>query len=403
MPGSRPSRSSPGPPSCWRSHDGAAGAGARGDERRDHRGRRRGGRCSRPCSARTAGARPRRARAVRGHPRAASLAVADRGDQVRSQVRGAIVEALTEWLLARRVAAAAVHRERRVLFDGVRAEIHPYDVTVERDGAAEAWDCKWGARGINADVLEQLDDARQHAADEDERLTRRRSWCSTPSGRATFAWSARPRRSRGPSWSVSRRSTGWPARAAEHDMNVADTDRCAAPFRVRFDEAGPDGRLRTSVLLRYAQDLAWFHSASRGLRPGLVRRARAGLAGPRRRGRGPRRGPGRRRARRGDAGRRLASRLGAPADRVHRRATGALVAWVHIDWVLLDARGAPDPHPGRIRRVFGAPRRRSPSRAWRSRTRRRTPTAPRSGSGRRSSTRWITRTTRSTRTGSTSG
>ncbi len=102
---------------------------------------------------------------------AASLAVADRGDQVRSQVRGAIVEALTEWLLARRVEAAAVHRERRVLFDGVRAEIHPYDVTVERDGAAEAWDCKWGARGINADVLEQLDDARQHAADEDERLT----------------------------------------------------------------------------------------------------------------------------------------------------------------------------------------------------------------------------------------
>jgi hypothetical protein len=57
-----------------------------------------------------------------------------------------------------------------VLFDGVAAEIHPYDVTVERDGAAEAYDCKWGARGINADVLHQLDDARGHAVDEDERL-----------------------------------------------------------------------------------------------------------------------------------------------------------------------------------------------------------------------------------------
>jgi hypothetical protein len=101
---------------------------------------------------------------------AASLAVADRGEQVRSQVRGAIVEALTAVLLARRVGDAAVRRERRILFDGVAAEIHPYDVTVERPGAAEAYDCKWGARGINADVLHQLDDARTHAADEDERL-----------------------------------------------------------------------------------------------------------------------------------------------------------------------------------------------------------------------------------------
>jgi hypothetical protein len=100
----------------------------------------------------------------------ASLAVADRGEQVRSQVRGALIEELTAVLLARRVGAAAVRRERRILFDGVRAEIHPYDVTVERDGAGEAYDCKWGARGINADVLHQLDDARIHAADEDERL-----------------------------------------------------------------------------------------------------------------------------------------------------------------------------------------------------------------------------------------
>jgi hypothetical protein len=100
----------------------------------------------------------------------ASLAVADRGEQVRSQVRGALVEELTAQLLARRVTAEAVRRERRILFDGVRAEIHPYDVTVERDRAAEAYDCKWGARGINADVLHQLDDARSNAAAEDETL-----------------------------------------------------------------------------------------------------------------------------------------------------------------------------------------------------------------------------------------
>jgi hypothetical protein len=105
---------------------------------------------------------------------AASLEVAERGEQVRSQFRGAIVESLAELLVRRRgggsATTAAVRRERRIAFDGVRAEIHPYDVTVETPGAAEAIDCKWGARGINADVLHQLDDARTHAADENEQL-----------------------------------------------------------------------------------------------------------------------------------------------------------------------------------------------------------------------------------------
>ena len=94
---------------------------------------------------------------------AASLEVADRGEAVRSQVRGAVVEELTARLLERRVGTGHVRRERRILFDGVRAEIHPYDVTVERDDRPEAYDCKWGARGIGDDVLHQLDDAREHA------------------------------------------------------------------------------------------------------------------------------------------------------------------------------------------------------------------------------------------------
>jgi hypothetical protein len=101
---------------------------------------------------------------------AVSLDVADRGEQARNQFRGAIVEALTERLLGRRVPATAIRRERRILFDGVAPEIHPYDVTVELPGAAEAYDCKWGARGIGADVLNQLDDARRHAEEEGERL-----------------------------------------------------------------------------------------------------------------------------------------------------------------------------------------------------------------------------------------
>jgi hypothetical protein len=109
--------------------------------------------------------------ALRAHAEAvleASLQVANRGEAARSQYRGAMVEELTARLLAGR--KGPVKRERRVLFDGVRAEIHPYDVTVESPEKPEVYDCKWGARGINADVLNQLDDARAHAADEEVAL-----------------------------------------------------------------------------------------------------------------------------------------------------------------------------------------------------------------------------------------
>jgi hypothetical protein len=101
---------------------------------------------------------------------AASLDIAGRGEQARSQYRGALVESLTALLLARRVPASTVHRERRIHFDGVRAEIHPYDVTVELPDRGEAYDCKWGARGINDEVLLQLDAARSNAEGEGGRL-----------------------------------------------------------------------------------------------------------------------------------------------------------------------------------------------------------------------------------------
>lgn len=38
----------------------------------------------------------------------------------------------------------------------------------------------------------------------------------------------------------------------------------ATGYRVRFDEAGSDGRIRTSALLRYASDIAWRHSEDLG-------------------------------------------------------------------------------------------------------------------------------------------
>jgi acyl-CoA thioesterase FadM len=37
-----------------------------------------------------------------------------------------------------------------------------------------------------------------------------------------------------------------------------------AGYRGRFEEAGPDGLVRASMLLRYAQDIAWRHSEDRG-------------------------------------------------------------------------------------------------------------------------------------------
>jgi acyl-CoA thioesterase FadM len=36
------------------------------------------------------------------------------------------------------------------------------------------------------------------------------------------------------------------------------------PYRVRFDECGPDGAIRASSLLRYVQDAAWIHSDAAG-------------------------------------------------------------------------------------------------------------------------------------------
>jgi acyl-CoA thioester hydrolase len=126
----------------------------------------------------------------------------------------------------------------------------------------------------------------------------------------------------------------------------------SALYRVRFDESTPAGLARTSALLRYAQDVAWAHSealgfdrawyAERGL-AWLVRAADLEVLAP--------------------------IPLGSSLDVVtsvvgHRRVwarrrgefhlgagTGkTLVAWVHTDWVLIDARG----RITRVPEVFGA-------------------------------------------------
>ena len=134
----------------------------------------------------------------------------------------------------------------------------------------------------------------------------------------------------------------------------SEPDACSAPFRVRFDEAGPDGLLRTSVLLRYAQDLAWYHSASRGFDRDwyrqrgltwLARTAEVAVEGP---------------VRVGDELTGTTRVVGWRRVWARRRTdfvdgAGRPVAWTHVDWVLLDERGAPTRVPIDFQPVFGAP------------------------------------------------
>jgi acyl-ACP thioesterase len=130
-------------------------------------------------------------------------------------------------------------------------------------------------------------------------------------------------------------------------------DTCSAPYRVRFDEGGPDGLIRTSVLLRYTQDLAGLHSSSRGFGRGwyaergitwLVRAAEVRIVEPI-----------------GVGAELVGTTVVVGWRRVWARrrtdfhdADGALVAWVNIDWVLLDARGTPTRIPKEFDAIFGS-------------------------------------------------
>ena len=131
-------------------------------------------------------------------------------------------------------------------------------------------------------------------------------------------------------------------------------DRCSAPYRVRFDEAAPDGRIRTSVLLRYAQDLAWYHSAYRGFTRAwyrergltwLARAAEVTVEGD---------------MRVGDEIVGTTQVVGWRRVWARRRtdfvdSAGTRLAWTNVDWVLLDGRGAPTRVPAEFDEHFWAP------------------------------------------------
>ena len=98
-----------------------------------------------------------------------AVSIGEKAPQSNAQFRGAVVEATTAELLRRRPGLARdaerlVRRERRFSVDGAAADPHPFDVTVEAGPIPELWDCKWGARGIDASLLAELEDARIRAA-----------------------------------------------------------------------------------------------------------------------------------------------------------------------------------------------------------------------------------------------
>jgi acyl-CoA thioesterase FadM len=139
---------------------------------------------------------------------------------------------------------------------------------------------------------------------------------------------------------------------------VTDQDPLVAgitvPYRVRFDECGPDGVVRTSALLRYAQDVAWIHSerlgfdrawyADRGL-AWVVRAAELGVLAP---------------VSLGDTLAITTSITGFRRVWARRRTEarldgGAVALWGHTDWVMTDARGAPGRVPPEFPARFAVP------------------------------------------------
>lgn len=145
------------------------------------------------------------------------------------------------------------------------------------------------------------------------------------------------------------RPVPWPARAVS-------TVAAEATYRVRFDEAGPDGLARPSTLLRYAQDVAWIHSeslgfdrawyASRGL-AWVVRSVELVADGP---------------IRTGDVVvvrtqvvgfRKVWARRRTEVRAIDADRSRELIAWLQTDWVMTDHRGTPTRVPPEIPALFG--------------------------------------------------
>ncbi len=129
----------------------------------------------------------------------------------------------------------------------------------------------------------------------------------------------------------------------------------SVPYRARFDECGANGLVRSSALLRYAQDLAWLHSERLGFGrewylerelAWVVRAAELAILAPLPLGNTIT----------------LHTRITGVRRVWARRRTegflddGTLALWGHTDWVITDTiRGAPGRVPTEFQTAFDVP------------------------------------------------
>lgn len=126
-------------------------------------------------------------------------------------------------------------------------------------------------------------------------------------------------------------------------------------YRVRFDECAPDGVVRSSALMRYAQDVAWVHSERMGFDrhwyaerdlAWVVRTAELAILAPVELGQAIELSTAVTGFRRVWARRRTEGRL----------PDGRLALWGHTDWVMTDiARGLPGRVPPEFPAAFDVP------------------------------------------------
>jgi acyl-CoA thioesterase FadM len=125
-----------------------------------------------------------------------------------------------------------------------------------------------------------------------------------------------------------------------------------AAYRVRFDECGPDGVVRSAALLRYVQDVAWIHSEGLGFDRGwyaernlawVVRAIELAILAP------PGLGQTIELTTAVTGFRRVWSRRRTEG----RLADGTPALWCHTDWVMTDTvRGMPGRVPDEFPRAF---------------------------------------------------
>jgi len=144
--------------------------------------------------------------------------------------------------------------------------------------------------------------------------------------------------------------------SGDHGPAAGSGAEITVPYRVRFDECGPAGIVRTSVLLRYAQDAAWIHSESLGFDRAwyddrginwVVRAAELSVDLPIPLG-----------ATLGVTTRVIGFRRVWARRRTEARLRdGRLAMWGHTDWVTIDSRGRPTRVPEDFAIRFAAPER----------------------------------------------